>query len=114
MSTPTDNREMHRAFFEQLAANERYEERILCHPSYSEYCIQFFELGTDSIHNYVPSIGGFPQDEEDMIYRFINVNLTDFYRQWVNGGKKMPLDRLVELSGALVGYGLSGFVKLSG
>lgn len=111
MPSPMASQDTHRAFFEQLAANDKYEERILCHPSYSEYCIKFFDLGTASIRSYVPSIEGLPKDEEDMIYRFMNVNLTDFYRQWVQGGKKMPLERLVEISGRLVGYGLLGFVK---
>ena len=107
-----DSRDAHRIFFEQMAANEKYEERILCHSSHSEYCIKYFDLGTSRIKNYISAPDNLSKEEQDLIFRFMNVNLNDFYRQWVAGGKKMPVERLVELSDRMIRYGMSGFVDL--
>ena len=52
-----------------------------------------------------------PPEVQEMIRRFLYVNLLDFYRQWVLSGKKMSLEELTVLSSKLMFNGLSEFLN---
>ena len=51
-----------------------------------------------------------PPEVQEMIRRFLYVNLLDFYRQWVLSGKKMSLEELTVFSSKLMFSGLSEFI----
>ena len=95
-------REANRCFFSQMFNNEKYEERILCHHSYAEYCDRYFELGSSAIFSYARDFLPFHREQRNMIISFVNHSLMFFYRGWVNSGKKMSLDELLDLSETLL------------
>ena len=110
MEPPFDMRDYHRRFFIQCSQLEKYEERILCSPSYYFYGKRLLQAGLmQSQSQYNPYEQWAPEVQE-MIRRFLFVNLLDFYRQWVMSGKKMSLEELTVLSSKLMFNGLTEFI----
>ena len=52
--------------------------------------------------------------EQDVFLAFIFGTGAALYRQWVAGGKKVPLERMAELAGRLLKEGADGFAKAVG
>ena len=110
MSPPFDMRDFHRKFFEQCARLEKHEERILCSPSYYFYGRRLLLSGLSQSQRRYNAYEQWSPDVQEMIRRFLYVNLLDFYRQWVTSGKKMTLEELTVLSSKLMFNGLSDFI----
>ena len=51
------------------------------------------------------------REEQNLVLAFINTFGVGCYRQWVADGKKVPLERVIELSGTLMCGGLERFFK---
>ena len=110
ISPPFDMRDFHRKFFEQCARLEKHEERILCSPSYYFYGRRLLLSGLSQSQRRYNAYEQWSPDVQEMIRRFLYVNLLDFYRQWVTSGKKMTLEELTVLSSKLMFNGLSDFI----
>lgn len=108
--TPFDHSEMHRRFFLQCAQLEEYEERIICHPSYADYCKKMFLAGMSYSQKRFNDYQQWPQDVQDMINHHVMSCFLEFYRQWVSSGKKMSVEELTFISDKLMYNGLSGFI----
>ena len=51
------------------------------------------------------------REEQNLVLSFINSFGVSCYRQWVADGKRMPLEEVIQLSGALMCGGLNKFFK---
>lgn len=99
--------EVNRVFFEFLAHSEPYIERLICAPEYQDFCNKAFQ-NTFLQHNrsrYNP-YAKYPQEEQNLINTFLSGSSINMYRQWVLDGKKIPLERLIKLSGELLTFGV--------
>ena len=114
MDPPFDQKEFHRRFFRQCARLEKHEERMICNPSYSEYCNRLFSSGVVLSQTRYNAYSKWPQEIQEMIRQFLVVNLLSFYRQWGASGKKMSLEELTEITGKLMFTGLSQFIDPAG
>ena len=110
MEPPFDMRDFHRRFFLQCSRLEKHEERLLCSPSYYFYGKKLLMAGLQQSQRRYNAYEQWPQEVQEMIRRFLFVNLLDFYRQWVLGGKKMTLEELTVFSSKLMFNGLSEFI----
>ena len=90
-------------------ANEKYEERILCQYSYSEYCHRYFSLRSSVIYRYAMEYSPMPDNRKAILTGFVNSSLLFFYREWVSGGKKLTLEELLDLSDTLMS-GIHSFI----
>jgi len=107
---PMDHSEVHRRFFLRCAEMEKYEERIICSPSYSEYANRIFLAGVAHSRSRFNVYQEWPEDIQEMIFHHIMVSFLEFYRQWVASGKKMSIEELTFITDKLMYNGLSGFI----
>jgi hypothetical protein len=54
-----------------------------------------------------------PQEEQNIINIFLAEGSLNMYRQWVNDGKKIPVERLIQLSGILLSSAVEPIVNNS-
>lgn len=99
--------EVNRVFFTFMAAQEPYMEKIICSSSYADFTDKLFL--TTMLHNrsrYNP-YAAYTQTEQNIINTFLCQSSINIYRRWVHDQKKLPLDRLIELSSQLFMNGIS-------
>jgi len=75
--------EVNRAFFEFMASQEPYMEKIVCDPSYREFSDKFFMamlLHNRSRHN---PYAAFSQTEQNIINTFLGISSVNIYRRWI-------------------------------
>ena len=49
----------------------------------------------------------YTEEEQELINIFLAGASTDVYRQWVAGGKKVPMDKVIQIIGNLLENGVS-------
>ena len=49
--------------------------------------------------------------EENLVFAYYGSNSTVLYRQWVADGKKVPLERVIEIATSLICDGMSSVVE---
>lgn len=99
--------EVNRVFFEFMASQEPYMEKIVCDSSYREFADKFFMsmlLHNRSRHNPYAS---FSPEEQNIINTFLGISSVNLYRRWVQDKKSIPLKDLIDLSGKLFYSGIS-------
>lgn len=98
--------EVNPRLFEFTARQEPYAERLLCAPGYREFADKLF-LNT-MIHNRTRHnpYAAFSREEQNIINTFLCVTSVNIYRQWVADKKRVPLERLIALSGTLLSNGV--------
>lgn len=53
----------------------------------------------------------YPKEEQNIINNYLCTTSMNLYRQWVEDGKRIPLERIIELSGQLLTEGIDSIVK---
>ena len=99
--------EVNRVFFEFMASQEPYMEKIVCDSSYREFADKLFMamlLHNLSRHN---PYAAFSQTEQNIINTFLGISSVNIYRRWVQDKKSLPLEDLINLSGKLFYSGIS-------
>ena len=105
-------KEVNRVFFEYFSQAEPYVERLMCAPEYQDFFDRTLRV-TLMQHNrarYNP-YADYPQEEQNIINIFLTKSSNDMYRQWAADGKKIPLERIIELTGELLTNGISNLAK---
>ena len=103
--------EVNRVFFTFMASLEPYMEKIVCSASYRKFSDHFFlSLLRHNRARHNP-YAAYSAEEQNIINTFLGVNSVNIYRQWVEDGKKIPLDRLIEFSGRMFMHGISAVVN---
>ena len=47
----------------------------------------------------------------DLLIEFVNNSVLTAYRQWIEDGKKMPLDEVIDVTNRIVLGGVNGFFR---
>lgn len=111
ISPPYSHEQINRVFFEYYARQEKYVERLICEPSYRPFCDKLHVVTLrHNLERHNP-YAKFTHEQQNMINMFLVVSSLELYRQWIAGGKKMPLEEVIELSGKLLEHGVSGIFE---
>lgn len=99
--------EINRVFFEFMAKQEPYVEKMVCAKEYRDLADKMFLA--NRIHNrsrYNP-YSNYSKEEQNIINTFLCETSHNIYRQWIKDGKKVSLEDLIELTGTLFEDGIS-------
>lgn len=104
--------EVNRVFFTFFSRQEPYVEKILCSAEYQELFDSTLRIRlmqhNRARHNPYARL---PQEEQDIINTFLTKSSASMYRQWAADGKKIPLDRIIALTGELLTHGIQNLAK---
>ncbi|MDO5397406.1 MAG: hypothetical protein Q4G33_05700 [bacterium] len=107
----TDIKNLIRLYFESTVHQSKLHEKLICSGSYQK----FHEAVNRRIMEYrrEANRGIFGMDElsENFIFSFYGANSTLLYRQWVEDGKKMPMEDAIQLATKLICNGMSSVVR---
>lgn len=98
-----------KAFFEYFTKLDIFEERLLCSRSYFPYANKVLLSSVGLTRHYLGFKTYLPEDDEKVMDHFVVRNLFDMYCHWVLNGKKVPVERLIELANKHLCYGLDSF-----
>ena len=107
----TDLRRMIRVFFEYMATRSPLQDRVLCSGSY-----QFFydRINRQIMeHRKLVNRGAFGMDEaaENIVFAYYGGITAILYRQWAADGKKLSLEKVIQLATRLICDGMSSVVQ---
>ena len=109
---PEDAEKVNRIFFEYSAAQGLAYEKITCSAgSYSAAQQAMNAKVMDATWRKSSAFQKLSEEEQNLVLAFINTFGVGCYRQWVADGKKVPLERVIQLSGSLMCGGLDRFFK---
>jgi len=105
-------KEVNRVFFEFFSRQEPYVERLMCAPEYQEFFDRTLRV-TLMQHNRARHnpYAYLPKEEQNIVNIFLTKSSDNMYRQWVADGKKIPLKRIMELTGELLTHGVEKLAK---
>lgn len=110
---PEDAEKVNRIFFEYSVAQGLAYEKITCSSgSYSASQQAMYRQVMDATWGKSPAFRRLSREEQNLVLTFINSFGVGFYRQWVADGKKLRLERVIELSGTMMCGGLDRFFKI--
>ena len=109
---PEDAEKVNRIFFEYSEAQGLAYEKITCSTgSYSAAQQEMAAKVMDATWKKSPAFQKLKPEEQNLVLVFINTFGVGCYRQWVADGKKVPLETVIQISGALMCGGLNQFFK---
>jgi AcrR family transcriptional regulator len=108
---PMPMTEVNRVFFKFLAKQDEFTERLICAESYRPFCSKLFMMALKHNRQRFNPYAHLPEEEQNIVNTFTSQSSLDMYRQWVKDGKKIPLERLIELTGMLLSSGTKSVTK---
>ncbi len=100
--------EINRTFFEFMAEQEPYVEKIYCSPEYGDVLTRMLAEMVQHNRGKNNPYRKFPWEEQEIINTYIVLGSVNIYRTWVRDGKLIPVDRLRELACSLLFSGIGG------
>lgn len=99
-------------FFKFLAAQPEVTERLVCNPGSYDFGSRLY---FDQMMRY-KNAGGNPFDwldkpKQELVLHFIRSTALDFYRGWVRGGKKVPVNEAAELLAVMTCHGANALMR---
>lgn len=110
---PMDMKSINRIFFSYLSKQDTFTERLICSDSYREFGNKMFKSALKHNRSRYNPYAHLPQEEQNIVNTFTTQSSLDMYRQWVADGKKVPIERLIELSGQLLSNGTDSITNNS-
>lgn len=109
---PDDAEAVNRIFFEYSAAQGPAYEKITCSGgSYGLSRRTMISSVMDATWKQSPAMKKLSAEEQNLVLSYITSFGVSIYRQWVADGKKVPLETVIRISGALMCGGLDRFFK---
>lgn len=107
----SDIKHLIRVYFEAVTKQPLLHERLLCSGSYRPFSDEVNRRVME--HRRKANRGAFGLDElsENLVFAYYGANSSLLYRQWVEDGKKLPLEDLIDVATKLICDGMSAFVK---
>ena len=99
-------------FFTYLSNQDTLTERLFCSESYRDFCSKLILSTLQRIRNQYNPYAHLPKAEQTFVNIFISQSSINMYCKWVSGGKKIPLERLIELSSMLVNNGVESLSQI--
>ena len=103
--------EVNRVFFTYLSKQDAFTERLISSESYRGFCNKLFAAALKHNRSRYNPYAHLPEEEQNIVNTFTTQSSLDMYRQWVADGKKVSLERLIELSGKLLSTGTQSVLK---
>ena len=100
-----------RLFFEHAANMPLLHERLMCSGSYRPIWEKINKRIMDYRRETNRGAFGMNQYEENLVFAYYGANSTILYRQWVEDGKKLSLEELIDIAEKLICGGMSSVVK---
>lgn len=108
LPVPVDMDRQTEVFFTFYCRQPPYVERLICDPSYSEYCSRLNQKAIRENQKRCHPNGSRPLPEQKLITAFVVTASIVLYRQWVQDGKRMPVEQLAQIGCRLISYGYKG------
>ena len=108
-SLPEELDKVNREFFLYSAAQGPAYEKITCSGTYHAIRDEMVAGVNDAGWGRSARYRALPEDEKKLLMGFVNNAVLSAYRQWVEDGKKRPLEDVIELTNRLVLGGVNGF-----
>lgn len=99
--------EVNRVFFEFMAKQEPYVEKMVYAKEYREVVDQMFQANRTHNRTRYNPYSNYSKYEQNIINTFLCDTSHNIYRQWIKDGKKIPLEDLIELTSNLFENGIS-------
>lgn len=98
-------------FFTFMAAQPLVTERLVCRPGSYDFGSRLYY---DQMMRYKDA-GGNPfgwldEPKQELVLHFIRSTALDFYRGWVRGGKKVPVEEAAELLAVMTCHGANALM----
>ena len=106
---PEDQDKMTREFFLYNAKQSPLCERITCSGSYQYIRGKMIRHVTENTWNQIESIKRIDEQKRNILTKYVNVTTIELYRQWVEDGKVIPLEDMIEIAIQLICRGVYGF-----
>lgn len=100
-----------RLFFEHAANMPLLHERLMCSGSYRPIWEKINKRIMDYRRETNRGAFGLNQYEENLVFAYYGANSIILYRQWVEDGKKLSLEELIDIAEKLICGGMSSVVK---
>lgn len=104
---------INREFFTYSVAQGKIYEKIICHPSYQIVSAKMIRDIVNRTWNTSDSFQQPDLSKKKFLLCFVHNVGLELYRQWVNDGKNIPLEEIINLSNALLCRGVFGFLNLT-
>ncbi len=98
-----------RAFFEFSEAKGEFYEKITCGGAYTHIRQKMIEQ-VNTGHDSYPELQKLPMEEQKIVRTFLAESLLAIYRNWIEGGKKLPLERIIKLTTDLLVDGVKKYM----
>ena len=89
-------------------------ERLICNPHYRSYFNRASAISLQLTLDEFNPYRHLPQAEQNIIFTFLCDASVDMFCKWVEDGKQIPLERVIEMTSQLLMHGQMGFVKAHG
>ena len=108
---PQDLRQVNRAFFIYASERGSLYERLICHEAYSTYGSRMLRDFVHRTWNTSEIVVSLDIYRKNILLCFLQATGTELYRQWIQDGKAIPLEEIIQLSEALLCNGVQGFLE---
>lgn len=102
---------LNRLFINYLTSCDPWVERIYCEPSYSQLCNRLSAMNLRHNRERFNPFAHLPPAEQALVNNFMVSSSIGVFRHWVATGKRVPVERLIELSGQLLEHGASAVAQ---
>ena len=100
-----------RTFFLFSEEQGKFYELIHCNSNYDYiHKRQSNKISIKSQDNF-GSIRKFNEYKQNVVLTYLNNSISGIYRQWINDGKKIPLDEIIEIATTLIKSGIDQILK---
>ena len=104
-----DTDKLVRSFFEYMEAQDDFFKRVTCDSRFDHIRERMQNRVTKQAAESRP-LKGIEQSVRNILLTFNNC-IVLLYRQWVSDGRKIPMEKMIELATTLLGKGMKGFNK---
>lgn len=103
---------INRVFFTYYSG-DALAERLICNPHYRSYFNRVAALTLQRTLDEFNPYRHLPQAEQNIIFTFLCEASVDMFCKWVEDGKQIPPERVIEMTSALLMHGQLGFAKMA-
>ena len=112
-SLPEELDKVNREFFLFAAEQGLAYEKITCGGAYRHIRDEMTGRVNDAVWSRSKEYAALSDFEKSVLMEFINGSVLTAYRQWVEDGKKLPLEDVIGITNRIVLGGVNGFFKES-
>ena len=110
-SLPEELDKVNREFFLYSAGQGLAYEKITCNGAYHAIRDEMMAEVTDAGWGKSRKFKKLSDFEKQLLTEFVNNSVLSAYRQWVEDGKRLPMEEVIDLTNRIVLDGVNGFFK---